>query len=159
MLVFVRGIGDNGVAVIGIVVVAGVAVRVHLEEIVVVVRVGRTLPPIVVVSTKRSGTGNGVTTVWIWPILFNYISGLRLRIHYSVRFRLDVFRFLQLVTLILDGSGEHAHSLVEGSRIVHEFLLLDDGIVSGVSLRIFPVGFQVFFPWRKLPPIVHETGE
>ena len=59
----VRGIGDNGVAIVGIVVVAGVAVRVHLEEIVVVVRVGRTLPPIVVVSTKRSGTGNGVTIV------------------------------------------------------------------------------------------------
>ena len=60
MLGSVRGIGDNGVAVVGIVVVAGVAVRVHLEEIVVVVRVGRTLPPIVVVSTKRSGTGNGL---------------------------------------------------------------------------------------------------
>lgn len=72
----VRGIGDNRVAVIGIVVVAGVAVRVHLEEIVVVVRVGRTLPPIVVVSTKRSGTGNGGTIVWIWPILFNYFFRL-----------------------------------------------------------------------------------
>ena len=45
-----RGIGDNGVAIVSIVVVAGVTVRVHLEEI-VVVRVGRTLPPIVVVGT------------------------------------------------------------------------------------------------------------
>ena len=47
----VRGIGDNGVAIIRIVVVAGVTVRVDLEEIVAVVRVGRTLPPIVVVGT------------------------------------------------------------------------------------------------------------
>ena len=55
---FPRGIGHEREPVVRVV-VAGVAVRVHVGEVVGVVRVRRTLPPIVVVETRRPAA------VWI----------------------------------------------------------------------------------------------